>query len=256
MNSFNELPLEFDFLELGQTYHVISDVTRLTRGALRNHEKFDPDAFITSLQNKVTDKGTLLFPTFCYGFCKGETFDVNNTPGVVGVLGNVARQREDFIRTSHATHSFAVWGAKKGFFDGKDYKDAFGAGSIFADLVAMKAKVLVIDLENTMSGMTLMHHAEQMVGVPYRYNKVFTAPYIDRDGREQVRSYNMYVRDLKADPRDHSEQLCPIIRELGIAKDYFVRDIRFTVVDMAQLYEVICMDILNNDSAHLYDYNH
>ena len=245
-----------DFLEEGGTYHIISDITRLTRGALRAHEKFDPDAFITAMQKKVGPEGTLLFPTFCYGFCSGETFDIKNTPGTVGVLGNAARVRNDFIRTSSPTHSFAVWGKYQQFFASKDYKNAFGEGSIFEDFLKMNVKVLVIDIEDTMLRMTIMHHAEQVLGVPYRLDKAFTGQYIDEQGNESTRTYSLYVRDYEADPKDKSGLLNPLLRELGVAKDYFINNIRFTVVDTKQVYEIVCMDIINNDSAHLYDFNH
>ncbi len=44
--------------------------------------------------------------------------------------------------------------------------------------------------------MTFYHHVEEMKRVPYRYFKDFTAPYINREGIEAMRTYQMYVRDL------------------------------------------------------------
>ena len=138
-----------------------------------------------------------------------------------------------------------------------DTKEAFGEDSVFGYLHRNHAKALVIGLP-TLAGLTFIHYVEQMVGVPYRFSKDFTAMYIDENGIESKKTYSMYVRDLEMDPK-HINGFSPlgeILEQKGISITYCINGVEFHVVDLDCMYRVVEEDIVNNDSGNMYHYNH
>lgn len=237
--------------------YLVSDILELSIIAKENGEKFDMNIFIDSLIEKVGPEGTIMIPTFNWGFCKGELFDIRKTVSRTGALGNAAMRRADFKRTKHPIYSFMVWGKDKELLTEMDPKDGFGPGSVFEYMHREKAKSLVVGL-HTMAGLTFCHYVEQAVGVPFRYVKDFTAEYIDADGNKEMRTYSMCVRDLDMDPQyvDEFRPLGNILEALNVSVNYKFNGIEFHVVDLVNMYKVEEIDILLNDSRNMYVYNH
>lgn len=247
----------FDEIARGDIVYVVSDVLALSVKARENKERMDLNRLIDSILNKVGPEGTVLIPTFNWDFCKGETFDIRKTVSRTGALGNAALKRADFKRSKHPLYSFMIWGKDRELLTEMDPKDAFGADSVFGYLHRNKAKALVIGLP-TLSGLTFIHYVEQMVGVPYRYSKDFTAGYVDANGSESQKTYSMYVRDLDMDPRhiDGFRPLGDILEYKGISINYCINEVEFHIVDLERMYAVVEDDIVNNDSKNMYYYNH
>ena len=103
--NYFELFQDIDISE-GDIVYVASDILKLSIFYKQNKILFDPNIFIDTLIKIVGDKGTLLFPTFNWDFCKGKIFDYKKTPSNCGSLSNIALQRSDFKRTKHPIHSF------------------------------------------------------------------------------------------------------------------------------------------------------
>lgn len=255
--SYENIIFELEQIKQGDIVYIVSDILKLSVVCRENGERMDLNRFIDSIQQKVGPEGTVLIPTFNWDFCKGETYDIRKTVSRTGALGNAALKRTDFQRTRHPLYSFMVWGKAKEELANADGKDAFGEDSVFGYLYRNKAKALVIGLP-TLSGLTFIHYIEQMVGVPYRYSKDFTAGYIDENGVETVKTYSMYVRDLDMDPKHINgfEPLGKILEEKGISVNYLINGIPFHVVNLVEMYPVVEADILQNDSRNMYVYNH
>ncbi len=254
--SYQEILGQIEDIQKGDIVYVVSDVLALSLACRENGEKFDIQKFIDTLLLKVGATGTIVIPTFNWGFCKGETFDRKKTVSKTGAIGNAALKREDFRRSKHPIYSFAIWGKDKNMLADKDYKDGFGKDSIFEYLYEKKAKALVIGLP-TLQGLTFIHYVEQCVGVPYRYSKDFTAGYIDETGVETTKTYAMYVRDLDMDPKhiDGFRPLGEILEKLGVSKTYIYNQVPFHVVDLDNMYTITKMDIILNDSKNMYVYH-
>lgn len=255
--SFERIISKLDNINQGDILYIVSDILSLSIVCRENAERFDLNRFLDSIINKVGSEGTVLIPTFNWDFCKGETFDIRKTVSRTGALGNAALKRTDFKRSKHPLYSFMVWGKDRELLTEMDPKDAFGADSVFGYLHRNKAKALVIGLP-TLSGLTFIHYVEQMVGVPYRYSKDFTAGYIDANGSESQKTYSMYVRDLDMDPRhiDGFKPLGNILENKGISINYCINDVEFHIVDLEKMYAIVKDDIVNNDSKNMYHYNH
>lgn len=257
MSSFTEWLSLKNWIEPKDTVYVVSDMLPLAKQYRQNKEKLVLEDIIKELQKIVTDEGTLLFPTFNWDFCKAVSFDYYNTPVKTGALPKAALAMDPSSRTHHPLYSFSVWGKHRDELLSNNAVDAFGVGTIFEKMDEWNAKVLVIGL-NALEGVTYIHHVEQIVGVPYRYNKNFTAFYIDENGDSEERTYRMYVRDLDMDPR-HINGFSPLEEKMkaqGIIKSEKYGDVACHIMSVRALGDAVKEDILHNDSALMYRYNH
>lgn len=156
---------------------------------------FDGNDLLDFLYSLVTDAGTLMVRTFSWDFCKGIGFDLGETKSQVGELGNIALGREDFKRTRHPIYSWMVKGRFQDELCSLDNKTSFGKDSPWSFLEKKDAKMLILGNTGTF-GLTCLHYIEQEIGINYRYEKDFHAPYIDESGESSEKTYSMYVRKL------------------------------------------------------------
>lgn len=238
----------FEKIELqnDDTLLIGSNITKFGYELYKRKIKFNPDEFIDELQ-KYLNRGTILFPTFNYDFCRGEPFDYKNSlPQNMGALSNRAFKREDFKRTKHPIFSFMVWGKYQKELVNLNNISSFGIDSPFGFLYLKKAKMLLIDVEYNHS-FTYLHFVEQQAGVDYRYNKIFEAPYIDENGKKEIKKYSMLVRDLKKGVVNNSNPLGKILEEKGISKVYNVLgESVWRVVDLNRSFDIIKNEAIYN----------
>ena len=109
-----------------------ADITRLLVYCKKNNKKFDANDFLNAIINKIGNNGTLILPTFNFGFCQGKTYDYLKTVPMTGHLAKVALSRKDFKRTLHPIHSFAVCGKDKNYLCNLQNLSSFDSNSPFA----------------------------------------------------------------------------------------------------------------------------
>lgn len=253
---FIELDKIVDYIDIceGDNIFVSSDVTKLAYLTLEKKGHVDLNGFIDSIIDKIGEKGTLIFPTYNWDFCKGICFDYNKTKCMTGALGTLALKRKDFIRTRHPIYSFAVWGKGKEALYEMDNTSSFGADSPFAYLKEHEFKNLFIDV-TLQHSMTFVHYVEEQVGdLPYRYQKNFTGEYIDREGNSSIKTVSMLVRNLEKETCVTINPMEIIFENAGIERRYTINDIEFKFIDLAAAYELIEADILYNKSKCLCTY--
>lgn len=233
---------------------VSSDITSYLLEGFRETGVFpDVNLLIDSLYELVGKEGTLVFPTFNWDYCAGNTFDWRKTEGKVGHLGNTALKRKDFKRTKHPIYSFVVKGKYQEELCSLNNTDSFGIDSPFAFFDKKYAKSLLFGI-GLQEGFTFAHYAEQVGKAPYRYIKNFTAPYIDENGVEEVRTYSMFVRRLDLDVVADLSKLESLLINKKVAKRIVVNDIPYTIIDMHSSLPLIVSDVKNNRSRSLYSY--
>lgn len=248
---------EQNWINKGDCLYVVSDMMELAKVYRECGQRLNLDELLTDLQGLVGEEGTLVLPTFNWDFCKGVTFDYHKTPVRTGALPKAALKRTDFTRTWHPLYSFAVWGSRAQELLAVDSPDSFGEGTIFEKLEQWDAKVLVIGV-GALAGTTYIHHVEQVVGVPYRYNKEFTADYIDGEGVCSKRTCRMFVRDLDMDPR-HINGFEPLEKQMyaeGMIQGGMYSRVPCHFLTVRALDKAVAKDILENDSRNMYTYHH
>ncbi|MEG1457926.1 MAG: AAC(3) family N-acetyltransferase [Acetivibrio sp.] len=251
--NYEKIMKNIERIKEGDVLYVVSDILELTKICKRNGEKFDRNRFIDTIIEKVGITGTVLIPTFNWDFCKGKTFDYLHTPSQTGALGNAALGRKDFKRTKHPIYSFAVWGKDKELLCNMDSKSSFGKETVFDYMVKKHGKSLVIGLP-TMAGIAVFHHVEEMVGVPFRFNKDFAGNYVDENGNVEEKTYSMYVRDLEINAKEETAPLNHILEALNVSNTQIINEIPFRTVYLQELYLIEEMDIKYNDCRNMYCY--
>lgn len=242
-------------LNEGDTLLISSDLKRLLFQCLEHEDDIDLNVFLESFMDAVGEEGTILLPAFNWDFCKGIAFDYHRTPGRTGSLGKVALKRNDFIRTKHPIYSFAVWGKDAGRLYEMENKDSFGQDSPFAYLKEVRAKNLFIDV-SYQDSFTFAHYVEEWEGqVPYRYVKEFTAGYVAEHGREEVRTYSMFVRDLDKNVHVTINPMEEGFAKADAVKMYRINGVDFRLLELDKAYELMREDILYNRSRNLCTYD-
>ena len=211
------------------------------------------DIFIDKLIEKLGDRGTLLIQTFDWRFCKGKTYDIKKSISRTSFLGNIALKRDDFIRTKHPIYSFAVTGKYKDELANLDNVGSFDINSPFNFIFQKKAKMIIIDIP-IHGSFTFAHFVEEMEMelISYRYNKSFTSQYIDEQGVESTKTYDMHVRDLKNNVLAAHEPLEKLFIKNNAMEKYMMNELVIREVDLHKAYSIIEDDIRNNDAKSLY----
>lgn len=242
-------------IEKGDTVYLVSDVTKLAYKALLKKDIYDGNILLEKLMDRIGTEGTLLVPTFNWDFCSGKGFDYKKTSSQTGALGNVALKRTDFKRTKHPIYSFAVWGKGQEELCVLENKDAWGSGTPFSYMQEHGGKGLIIGLENT-HGLTSKLHIEQVVGVPYRYIKDFTAAYTDEKGNTSIRTYSMNVRDYEYDPQYVEPQtvFSGILRDLNVLHTQLINGEPISTVLLKELAQIEEVEIKCNKCRNMYTY--
>lgn len=246
MVDFKEIPSQLG-IQKGDKVFVSSDAKILLYDMYRVNHTTDINYFIDVLQEAVGPEGTLVFPTYNWGFCSGKEFDYNKTAGKTGALGVQALTRSDFKRTRHPIYSFAVWGKDQEMLCSLDNTDSFGSDSPFAVFHQDNYKNIIIDV-TLKNCFTYAHYVEEMSGlVKFRYIKNFTAPYVDENGNRSVRTYSMFVRNLDLDVEGLADPLEPLFLEAGCEKVFHINHSVYKVIELGKAYQIIYDDVRYND---------
>lgn len=242
-------------IDKGDVLLISSDMKGLLFQCFEHGDEIDLNVFLNSLMEAVGEEGTILLPTFNWDFCKGVTFDYYRTPCRTGSLGKTALRRKDYVRTRHPIYSFAVWGKDAGTLCDMNNRDSFGQDSPFAYLHRVHAKNLFIDV-SYQDSFTFAHYVEEWEGkVPYRYVKDFTAGYIDEQGREEERTYSMFVRDMDKNVYVTIDPMEKWFLEDGAVQMYRINGLDFRLLDLDKAYTLVKEDILYNRSRNLCTYD-
>lgn len=172
-----------------------------------------PEVIFTTLSALLGPSGTVVVPTFNFDFCTGERFDRQQTPSKgMGAFSEFVRTHDEAHRSSHPMQSVAAVGARAEELTQCDTVGAFDEDGSFEALLETDAMIVMLGCG--INAVSMVHYAEERVGVPYRYQKEFSAPYRDGD-RIDRRTYRMYVRDLELDPEVRVEPVGQILRRRG-----------------------------------------
>lgn len=194
----NELALSWNKtgIENGDTILLHSSLSRILKKFNNEGKEISPDVILESFISAVGEEGTLIFPTYNFEFTRGITFDIRNSKSETGILSETARLHPDAVRTGHPLFSFAVIGHHKEIFSGLCNYGAFSNESPFAKLLELNGKIAALDVAGE-NCMTFYHHVEEMEQAPNRYHKIFRGKYIDMNGNESEKEFDVYSRNLE-----------------------------------------------------------
>ena len=241
-------------IEKGDVILLTSDITDLFLQCQENGDIMDVNILLDNFQEAIGEEGTLLVPTYNWGFCQGKAFDYKKTPSKTGAIGNAALRRKDFTRTKHPIYSFAVWGKDAVKLAAMDNIESFGPDSPFAYLEQVNAKNVFIGA-SLRNSFTYIHYIEQKLGAKYRYSKKFKSHYIDQNKVDTVKEYAMYVRDLDLGVVCAPDPFVDTLYANHIVQHGHINGVPYEVIRFNDVTPFIQEDILHNKSKNLCRYH-
>lgn len=190
-------------------------------------------------------EGTLIVPTYTYSFCNGEPFDVVNSPSKVGYFTEKFRKLPGVIRSVEPIFSVAGIGPRAKQLLENLPLDCFGVGSVYDRLV--KNNALICNIGVGFRYATLIHHAEQIKGVPYRFKKMFKGKIIEGGIRRNAKVV-YYVRNAVDDETTLPDlsRLEKDAEERGFLKTKVVGRGRVACISCRGLYDLCSRGIDSN----------
>lgn len=151
------------------------------------------NGIFSAISEIIGIEGTVVVPTFTFSFCKGEVYDVQQSKSEkqIGVFPEYLRKLPGAVRSLQGITSFAAIGQDARILMSLGDKTSYGPGSVPANLVEAKSKVLQLGVPV----ISHTHYAERLVGVEYRYNKEFYGT-IRNGSIEFEDACSLYVRRL------------------------------------------------------------
>lgn len=252
--TYEEIVAQFN-LKAGDRIWLSSDIIGLAMTYRKQTGvRFDQNALLDSFIKAVGKNGTILIPTFNFDFSNHGHYDYIKSKGTTGALGNTALAREDFRRTSHPLHSFAVWGEDKDYLCNMENNNSFGTDSPFGYCIQRHVKQIILGTDYR-HALTFMHYAESVCNAPYRYMKTFHGTYITVEGVEEVRDYIYPVRKLEIHPEECSNLVGAIFEEKGLSIKTEVAGIESCIFDLAEVFPILVDDIIHNQARNIYEFD-
>ncbi|MCL6705555.1 HAD-IIIC family phosphatase [Pseudomonas sp. R2.Fl] len=138
---------------------------------------------------------TFALPAFTFSFCRGQPFDIANSPSETGALADwLVHAFPEARRTSHPIYSFSVIGPRMEEILSCPSTTTFGDDSPFGFFDREDASVVMIGCG--WEYCTLFHRFEEQAAVPYRQFKEFSGEVVKRGGAVEKASATMFVRNL------------------------------------------------------------
>lgn len=132
----------------------------------------------SAMREVVGAEGTVLLPAFSFSFSKKEPFDVDATPSIQGPWSSSLELLEYFrtlpgvVRSADPMLSVAGLGPKAEMLLRRLPNTSYGKGCFYERLLEDGGKICVIG--GGLAESPFLHYAEETVGVPFRYKKLFT----------------------------------------------------------------------------------
>ncbi len=204
-----------------------------------------PQTVIDALLDVLGEEGTLIMPAFNFDFCKGEPWDVRNTPSHMGIITELVRQDPRSLRVFHPIYSFSIIGKRAEFLTKERYKSSYERNSLFGKLRQIDGKIMVIGLSYNDS-MTFFHHVEELEGVDYRYLKTFTGMVTDENGHTYEDSFQMLVRDIDQGVETMVDPMGNLAEENGIIKSRTIGEAAVKLMKANDIYEFAAREMRVN----------
>ena len=239
----------------GDTILIHADVKRTMFDLIKEGFKPRIKDIIDSFIFLIGEKGTLMMPNFNFDFSTfGSAFNINNTPSQMGVMSEYFRKIQGVKRTYHPVYSFSVFGHMQPDYLMHDVETAYGLNSPFDVLRKNHGKIILLDV-NDQNSMTFYHHIEEMNNVHYRYHKQFTGEYIDSNNNTKVKTYSIFVRNLKQGVKTHLYEAEQLLWDNGIYKgDKPHIDTGVKIANASEMYDFVTENIIKKGLSEGYLY--
>ena len=157
-------------------------------------------AHFDALLELLGEKGTLIVPTNTLSLCNTDIpFNVHTTASSrMGVFSEFVRNKKEAIRSRHPFVSYAAIGRHASEILSDVSRYGYGINSVKERMINLNAHCLSIGMPPNLTCSTV-HHAEQLMCVPYRYVKEFMHPMEDSDQKINIEPFYLHLCYLQSD---------------------------------------------------------
>ena len=158
----------------GDTIYLTGNISKLGRVRLSKNQKIQ--GLHHALLAKIGKESTIFSPAASMNLCNTDIpFDIKSTPShEMGPLAEYFRLLPESIRSLHPFWSICGIGKNADCLNSSS-KHAYGMGSPWSSMLHLNTRQINFGLHPS-KAVTLIHHIETIVGVPYRYTKEFLHP--------------------------------------------------------------------------------
>ena len=158
-----------------------------------NSKKELMDTFLKYILLFSGEETTLLTSTFTLHLANTDIpFDPDKTPSMHGVIANYFLNCENRIRSFHPFTSFASIGPKAEYICKNNTRFSYGIDSPYDKMLRFdKVLTISVGLPPNLT-CSIIHHAEFIMHVPYRFIKEFFHPVV-REGEVRYENFYMHV---------------------------------------------------------------
>jgi aminoglycoside 3-N-acetyltransferase len=186
---------------------ISGNLARLGKGNFDSKEK-QLHGLIEALKSSFGNEVNIMTSTFSHDLIHSKkVYDRKITPSMHGAIANHFISLPESVRSHHPFSSFCAIGPDAEYLCGRNLPHAYGPLSPYDRLLSLRNPITIsIGTEPRLSG-SIVHHAEFMAHVPYRYIKEFLHP-ISIDNQLIHKKYYMHVTYLNADlERDRNKKI-------------------------------------------------
>jgi aminoglycoside N3'-acetyltransferase len=141
-----------------------------------------PVRLLDVIEDVVGPDRTLVLPSFYTAFAKERAFDLARSKPDTGVIPLCAFERPDYIRTLKPMNNFIAKGPRAEEVFSLPCTTAWGDDSVFGWLDEHDARIVLLGIMEEDYGWLVIHRAEEIEQVDYRYFKRFSGELYD-DGK-------------------------------------------------------------------------
>ena len=142
-------------------------------------------------------KGTIIVSSASTSLCNTKKkFDLDRTPSEMGVFTEYVRLQPEAYRSFHPFSSHAAVGKHASYICQDVARHSFEAETPKARMLNLDTQYISIGLHPRFT-CSVVHHAEMLMGVPYRYPKEFIHPVV-RSGKvvDEPFYMNVWYQDI------------------------------------------------------------
>ena len=169
----NEFLLSFKKLRVNKNKNIFitSNLKKISNIRIKKQDKLE--LIFKSLAKSIGRNYTVFVPTATLNLCNTKNlFDLVNTPSKdMGPFAEYVRHKKKSIRSLHPFWSITGIGKNAKILKNVS-KHAYGYGSPWSKMLDLDFLQVNIGIHPS-KAVTLVHHIETIIGVPYRYNKSF-----------------------------------------------------------------------------------
>ncbi|MDC1179045.1 AAC(3) family N-acetyltransferase [Candidatus Pelagibacter ubique] len=169
---YTEIKKSLDKFKIKRSSIVYISGNIFNLGLKKKDLKIFCEFFFSIIKKKISNSGGIIVPTATLNIANTKKIYTRNTPSyMMGVFSEYVRKKEGCNRSNHPLWSFAGIGKNVEKLLKNVPISAYGYDSIFERLLNYNTYFICFGKPDL--SLAMLHYVENLVGVPYRYNKEF-----------------------------------------------------------------------------------